>query len=36
VRPSEHNQYAVSKDGQKCLPLEPEQSGGESLTFIVD
>jgi Tol biopolymer transport system component len=36
IRPSGHNHYAAAKDGQKFLLLEPDRSGGESLTFIVD
>jgi hypothetical protein len=36
MRPNLLSQYAVARDGQKFLLLEPDRSGGESLTFVLD
>ena len=36
LRPYHLSQYAVARDGQKFLLLEPDQSGGENVTFILD
>jgi eukaryotic-like serine/threonine-protein kinase len=36
MRPNLLNQYAPAKDGQRFLLLEPDRSGGESLTFVLD
>jgi dipeptidyl aminopeptidase/acylaminoacyl peptidase len=36
MRPYALNQYAAARDGQKFLLLEPDRSGGESLTFVLD
>ena len=30
------SQYAAAPGGQKFLVLEPQRSGGEPLTFVVD
>lgn len=36
MRPYHLNQYAVARDGQKFLLLEPDRSSIESLTFVLD
>ena len=36
IRPDHLNQYAAARDGQKFLLLEPDRSGPEMLTFLVD
>ena len=36
MRPYHFGQYAVARDGQRFLLLEPDNSAGEALTFVLD
>jgi Tol biopolymer transport system component len=36
IRPAQVSQYAVAPGGQRFLVLEPERTGGEPLTFVLD
>ena len=36
IRPAHWSQYAVAPGGQRFLVLEPERTGGEPLTFVLD
>ncbi len=36
IRPAHLSQYAVAPGGQQFLVLEPERTGGEPMTFVLD